>query len=179
MISEPIQSDDALTLTKGTAVVSLADGAKLGVIDRLYLDPERKAIVAFSFHQGGGLFSAKSVGMVDVADVHAIGPDAVTIGDATVIHCEMAVGDQVENLVDLDDLRKRTVITDGGVVLGEVAAVRFGEDSFRLTELDVSPGALREHVFVPATAISLIGEDMIVVADPEPIPFSTAVLAAS
>ena len=53
------------TLAKGTAVVSLADGTKLGTIDHVYLDPQRKEIVGFSFHQGG-LFGGKPAGVVDV-----------------------------------------------------------------------------------------------------------------
>jgi uncharacterized protein YrrD len=41
-------------LVKGTAVVSLEDGTKLGTIDTVFLDPGRKEIVGFSFHQGAG-----------------------------------------------------------------------------------------------------------------------------
>ena len=151
-------------LVKGAPVVSLADGRKLGVIDHVYLDPRRKEIVAFSFHRSG-LFAPKACHLLDVADVHGIGPDAVTLDDPSAVRSEVAVGAKRDDLVDLEDLLKRKVITEGGTLLGQVAAIGFGQDTYRLLEVEVSPGFFEEPVLIPAEAIVRIGSELVVVSD--------------
>ena len=152
------------TLAKGTAVVSLADGTKLGTIDHVYLDPQRKEIVAFSFHRGG-LLGGKQAGVVDVGHVHAFGPDAVTIDDAAAVRSELAIDARCDGLIDLEDLLKRTVITEGGTVVGHVAAVRFGQDSSKLTAIEVAGGLFRGTRSIAAEQIARIGAELLVVAD--------------
>ena len=151
-------------LVKGTAVVSLADGAKLGAIDHVYLDPHRKEIVAFSFHQGG-LLGGKQAGVVDVGHVHAFGPDAVTIDGAAAVRNELAIDARCDGLIDLEDLLKRTVITEGGTVVGQVAAVQFGQDSYKLTAVEVTGGLFQGTRSIAADHIAQIGAELVVVAD--------------
>ncbi|MBA3413831.1 MAG: PRC-barrel domain-containing protein [Chloroflexia bacterium] len=153
-----------LRLTKGTTVVSLVDGAAIGAVERVYLDPTRKEIVGFTVHKGG-FFGGTMVGLVEVGDVHAFGPDAVTIEDAAAIRSEFAVGARRDDLIELSSLVGRKVVTEDGVALGSVAGVRFGEESFRLLALDVSPGPLQEHHEVAGAAVATIGDDLIVVAE--------------
>lgn len=152
-------------LAKGTSIISLNDGRKLGTIQHIYFDPEHKAVVGFSFSQGGGLFCNKTTGLVDVTDVHAFGPDVVTIDDASSVHSELAARG-LDNLIDLEDLLKRKVVTAGGEILGQVAAIHFHQDSYRLTALDVSPGLLQQNTTVPGGDVNHIGDELIIVADP-------------
>ena len=65
--------EDTVTtrLVKGTPVISLTDGSTLGAIDHVYFDPDRLAVVGFTFHKGG-LFGGGTSGLVDIADVHAL-----------------------------------------------------------------------------------------------------------
>ena len=157
-------------LVKGTDVVSLADGAELGEIENVYLEPERKQIVAFSFKSGGGLFSGKSINMVDITDVHAIGPDAVTITDAAVVRCEMAVGDRREGLVELDELLKRKVMTDSGEEVGRIAAIHFDQGSYSLSGFDVTSGHFqKQKTTVSAGQIVHIGDDLVLIREEEPV----------
>ena len=153
-----------LRLSKGTQVISLTDGAEIGAVEKVYLDPERKEIVGFTVHKGG-FFGGTMVGLVEVGDVHAFGPDAVTIDDAAAVRSEFAVGARRDELVELGNLVGRKVVREDGVALGSVASVRFGEASFRLLALDVSPGPLQEHHEVAGTDVATIGEDLIVVAE--------------
>ena len=78
-------------LVKGTPVISLADGSTLGAIDHVYFDPARLAVVGFTFHKGG-LFGGGTSGLVEIADVHAFGPDAVTISDISVVASNIIAG---------------------------------------------------------------------------------------
>ena len=164
----------ATKLVKGRTVVSLADGVTLGAIDHVFLDPERKEIVGFSFHKGGGLFGERTGGLVDVSDVHAFGPDAVTIGGVAAVHSELAVDVRCSGLVDLEDVLERTVITEGGTILGRVAAIRFAQDSHRLEAIEVDVGPEHDRRLVPGEAVAQIGAELVVVADEAPAPATSA-----
>lgn len=155
-------------LAKGTAVVSLADGVRLGVVDRVYLDPERLELVGFSFHQGRGLFSAKQTGLIEIGDVRGFGPDAVTVDDVSVVHCDMALMGRDGDLIDLDDLLQRQVLTEGGLLLGDVVSVNFGEDSHRLIAVEVASNDQVDHWWVACDQVVHIGAELIVVAEPSP-----------
>jgi uncharacterized protein YrrD len=150
-------------LVKGTAVISLADGAKLGAIDHVYLDPRRKEIVGFSFHSGG-LFG-KTSNMVDVSDVHSIGPDAVTLTDTSAVRSEIAINAKCEDLIELDDLLKRKVVTEGGTFVGQVTCIEFGLDSYRLTQIAVSSGLMRGTDTIHADDILNVAGELVVVSD--------------
>lgn len=155
----------ATVLVKGMPVVSLADGARLGTIDHVYFDPRRRVVVGFTFHQGGGLFGGGTSGLVDISDVHAFGPDAVTVNDISVVRSELAVETNQTPLVDLESLVDRTVMTEGGALVGRVAAIRFGDASHSLVALDVvGEGSHRGRI--GAREIQTIGPELIIVADP-------------
>ncbi len=155
----------ATELKKGAPVISLADGVKLGTIDHLYLDPALKQIVGFSFHQGGGLFGAKTTGLIDVADVHAFGPDAVTIDSLEAVRTQLAVDNRCDDLIDVEDLLKREVVTEGGTQVGKVTAVQFSEETYRITTIQVSAGFFPEPQLIWAHEIMHIGAELIVVHD--------------
>ena len=156
----------SIKLVKGTPVVNLADGSTLGAIDHVYFDPTRLAVVGFTFHQGGGIFGGGSTGLVDIADVHAFGEDAVTIDDASVVRSELAIETRRSELLDLESLLHRTVMTDGGTRVGRVAAIQFGDASHRLTAIDVDSGEGDGPLRVGADEIVTIGEEWIIIVDP-------------
>ena len=160
-------------LVKGTPVISLADGSTLGTIDHVYFDPERLAVVGFTFHKGG-LFGGGTSGLVEITDVHAFGPDAVTISDISVVQNDLAVETRRGDLLDLEDLLKRPVMTDSGTCLGHVAAIQFGDASHRLTAIDVVATGSDEHGRIAAGEIQAIGDEMIIVADPSAVTAAEA-----
>ena len=160
-------------LVKGTPVISLADGSTLGTIDHVYFDPERLAVVGFTFHKGG-LFGGGTSGLVEITDVHAFGPDAVTISDISVVQNDLAVESRRGDLLDLEDLLKRPVMTDSGTRLGHVAAIQFGDASHRLTAIDVVATGSDEHGRIAAGEIQAIGDEMIIVADPSAVTAAEA-----
>jgi uncharacterized protein YrrD len=155
-------------LVKGTPVISLADGSTLGTIDHVYFDPERLAVVGFTFHKGG-LFGGGTSGLVEIADVHAFGPDAVTITDISVVQNDLAVETRRGDLIDLEDLLKRPVMTDSGTRLGHVGAIQFGDASHRLTAIDVVATGSGEHCRIAAGEIQAIGDELIIVVDPSAV----------
>lgn len=153
------------TLAKGTPVVSLDTGITLGKIESVFLDCDARRLVAFSFSTGGGLLSSKRGHIVEIDDIHAIGPDAVTLDDARAVHDLVLMDGKVQNLVDLDQVVKRGVMTDAGANLGHILGLDFDPETFRLQSIRVKDKAGEERS-VDGTDIVSIGEEVIVVADP-------------
>jgi uncharacterized protein YrrD len=151
-------------LVKGTPVVSRGDGETLGTIDHVYFDPQRKAVVGFTFHRGGGMFGGGSAGLVDTSDVLSFGPDAVMLSDVSVVRSELALEPRQDHLLDLEELLKRPVMTGGGRLLGHVRAINFGEASSSLSAIDVVTAGGR-HMRIEADAIETIGAELIIVQD--------------
>ena len=158
----------AIPLTKGTPVVSLADGTRLGAIDHVYFDPESKSVVGFTFHQGSGLFGRGTSGLVDITDVHAFGADAVTIADVSAVRSELAVESRKESLLELETLLHRVVMTESGVEVGRVRAIQFGDASYHLSGLDVLGADDHRPVHITVDRIQTIGEELIIIADAQP-----------
>lgn len=155
----------AIPLTKGTPVVSLADGTRLGTVDHVYFDPESKSVVGFTFHQGSGLFGRGSSGLVEITDVHAFGADAVTITDISAVRSELAVESRKDALLELEALLHRTVMTESGTQIGRVRAVQFGDASYHLSGLDVLGADDHQPVHIPVDRIQTIGEELIIIKD--------------
>ena len=150
---------------KGLAVISLADGRKLGTIDEIYVDPGTRTAVSFGGSQAGGLLHAASgpPWVVDVASVHAMGADALTVPDAGALR--EAAGGGHPGVISGSDLTKRKVMTEGGTYVGEVVSLDFDPSSYRLTAIEVSPGFFRSNKHVPDAQIVNLGADVVIVAD--------------
>lgn len=152
-------------LAKGTPVVSLDTGMTLGEIDSVFLDCEARRLVAFTFLRGNGLFGRRGAHIVEIDDIHAIGPDAVTLDDARVVHDLVVMDGKVHTLVELDQLVKRAVMTDGGSRLGHIVGLDFHPHTFRLTGLRLDDdGPEGERVLLETDIVS-IGAQWIVVAE--------------
>lgn len=150
---------------KGLPVVSIADGTKVGTIDRGFVDPATRRVVGFSLGSGGGLLGGGEPAMtIDVDEIHSLGPDAMTVDSAAAARgaqTSAAAG----SLVDLEDLAKRKVLTEGGTLVGELVSVDFDDKSFALTQIEASPGFFKSNKHIPIDQVTSIGSDVIVVTD--------------
>lgn len=150
---------------KGLAVVSIADGTKLGTVDQIYVDPTDRRVVGFTLHSGGGLLGGhRHDALIDVADIHSLGPDALTLSDASKVRGQ-APKDRIAALLTIDDLVKRKVVTESGAYVGQIANVEFGQADFRLAQIEVSPGFFKGNKHVPSSHVISLGGDVVVVAD--------------
>lgn len=154
---------------KGLAVISIADGEKLGTIDRVMVDPVATRVVGFTIRPGGGGLLSPPVDpateeVVDVDDIHALGKDAVTLNDKGALR-----GDQTrarfDTLADLEELTKLKVMTEGGTYVGDLASAEIDPSSFKFTELEVSSGFFQSNRHVPMAQVVNVGHELIVVRD--------------
>lgn len=150
----------------GLPVVNLTDGTRAGTVNELFLDLEAKRIVGISITHGTGLFGGggDERPTIAVSAIHALGPDALTVGDIAQAHDAWVAADYGA-MVPLGDLVGRKVMTESGTTEGQVVAVEFDDRSFALTGVEVSHGFLRAHTRIPLAQIGRFGQDVLVVSD--------------
>jgi uncharacterized protein YrrD len=151
---------------RGLTVINIADGTQVGTIDQVFLDLAAKQVVGFSITNGVGPFGGArdNAPTVAASGVHSLGPDALTLDDLTAAHAAW-VSEAYGTLVPLDDVVGRKVMTEGGVNLGDVVALAFDEQTFAVTEVEVSPGFLKTNTHIPLAQLVRIGQDVLVVTD--------------
>jgi len=155
-------------LAKGTAVISLDTGLTMGKIENVYVDCGSRQLVAFSFGRGSTRLGRRGGHFVEVADIHAIGPDAVTLDDARAVHDLVLMDGATRNLMELDQLVKRDVMTEGGVRLGYIVGLDFDPDTYLLIQISVDDRRRAEEVVIAGSDILNIGEEIIVARQPAP-----------
>jgi uncharacterized protein YrrD len=154
----------ATSLLKGTDVVDAATGKRLGRVHAVYLDPSRREVAGFTLRRGR-VFWRTRPGLVDMAGVTTFGPSAVVVAGRTTFGAS-ARDPERAGLIALDDLTRRPVRLDDGTSLGRIAAVRFSQESRRLTGLEVDPDdrALC-RLLIDADQIVRLGPNAVVVRD--------------
>lgn len=151
----------------GRAVVSVADGEKLGVISDLHLDFGQRIVLGLLIGGDGGIFNRGKPSFVPFAQVRTFGRDAVTIADKSGI--AVAEGAPHDTAATLDAIKKR-VVTASGDVIGDGDDLIFEDTTGALTALQLAPqggflgiGATT-HV-LPMEEIVEFGRDVITVHD--------------
>ena len=151
----------------GRAVVSIADGEKVGAIANFQIDFTQRAVLGLLIGGEGGLLRREAASFLPLDAVRTFGRDAVTIADKAAV--VVASGAPHDRAATLDDLKKR-VVTVGGEVIGDGDDVVFDDQSGTITALQLAPqggflgiGATT-HV-VPAQEIVEFGRDVITVRD--------------
>lgn len=134
-----------ISTLKDMAVVSLADGAKVGTIKEVFFDTRHQRVVAFVLASDVGEF------LLSFDAVRNIGPDALTVDTAGTTH-------DLRRLADLTELKAVNV---DGTLLGEVKELEIDRNDGRLTELVVHRGGVLglggTQQNVPASAVRSIG----------------------
>ena len=151
---------------RGLSVINIAVGTQVGTVDQVFLDLAAKQVVGFSITNGVGPFGGArdNAPTVAASGVHSLGPDALTLDDVTAAHAAW-VSAAYGALAPLDDVVGRRVVTEGGTNLGEVVSLGFDEQTFAVTEVEVSPGFLKTNAHIPLVHLVRIGQDVLVVAD--------------
>ncbi len=154
------------THIKGLSVVSIGTGEKLGSVSEVLLDAKAEQVAAFAVETGGGggMLSSQpsSTNWIAAANVHAIGPDALTVQDASAL--AETGGDDSETIA-LALLMGEKVVTEGGTYLGQVASVEIDEATMAVSALEVSPGFFKSNRMVAKADFITVGEELVIVSD--------------
>lgn len=101
----------------GRSVVDIDAAEKLGRIDTIIIDPEARRVAAFVASHSGTFHKDKAPTILPAASVHAIGPDAVTVRQASDVSGAAAHFDQLPRV---SDIIGRKVVSQDGRLLGVV-----------------------------------------------------------
>jgi sporulation protein YlmC with PRC-barrel domain len=144
---------------KGMAVVSMADGVRIGRVEDVLFDTVALRIAALALTTTGG----RSI--LPFSSVRSIGADAVTVeseSSAQVAAVEVSAGNVLRGL---DDLMGLKVVTGQGNHIGDVREVLVDQASGTLTELEAHRGGMLgvggTSVMIPSSAIRGIGPDLV------------------
>ena len=151
----------------GRAVVSVADGEKVGAVSDIQFDLGQRIALGLLMGGEGGLFNREKPSLIPLGQVHTFGRDAVTISDKSGI--AVAEGAPYDGAATLHSIKKR-VVTTGGEVIGDGDDLIFDDTSGAVTALQLAPqggflgiGATT-HV-LPMEDIVEFGRDVITVHD--------------
>jgi uncharacterized protein YrrD len=120
----------------GRAVVSVADGEKVGAISDVQFDLGQRIVLGLLIGGDGGLFNREKPSLVPFGQVRTFGRDAVTIGDkGGITVAEGAPHDAAETLQSI----KKRVVTAAGEVIGDGDDLIFDDTSGAVTALQLAP----------------------------------------
>lgn len=144
---------------KHTAVVSLAEGARLGRVEESLFTTQPLRLAALRVKGDQGEF------VVPYDQIRSIGADAITLEDSAAT--QAAVGAN-ESLIGWDDLKKRKVVDAAGTLLGTISNLEFDATTGQIARLTVHKGGVLgiggESSEIDASAIQSVGSELITVA---------------
>lgn len=148
---------------KGTAIVDMERGEKVGTVDDLVVDGSQRSIIALLVSGGGILHRARRY--LPYTRISSVGDDAVMIQSDRVIS-ETHGGDKpgYHSIGSIGNLR---VVTDTGTFVGKVATAHFDPPTGSVTEVEVGSGGLgglfSSSTRIGTESIISIGEDVVIV----------------
>ncbi len=156
---------DAHTL-KSMAIVSLAEGTRLGYVEQPLLDLTARKVVALQAKGASGTF------IVPFDDVTSVGTDAITVASSQVTQTP-STGGAADGSLDLDALRKLKVVDRAGTLLGTISRVEIDPASGAITQLTAHKGSILgmggTTTPIGAKAIVSVGPELLTVNIEAPV----------
>jgi len=154
----------------GMPVIALADGENKGAVHDVIYSPGEGRLLAFTVTRGGGLFSSGDTFLLDAQSLHALGEDAITITDDTVLQ-PLGGGSDVRTYEEQagEPVLGKRLMTENGKFLGAIDDVLVDRQSRRVVAYEVSGGLVHDmmkgQTDVPVDHIISIGHDVVIVPE--------------
>jgi sporulation protein YlmC with PRC-barrel domain len=149
---------------KGRPVIAVDEGARIGVVERLYLDLASGRLIGAAVDPGGSALDQVPRIMLDIDDVRTIGPDVVTVATRSAPHGQL-LATYDGPLIDVDDLIGLDVLTEAGERRGTVSAIDLDLERRRLAAVHVSPGRFKPSIRLEAALLRTLGLESVIVTD--------------
>lgn len=149
---------------KGTAVVSIADGAKLGYVEDVLFDPVGLCVGALSISAGGQRAT------IPFDQLKGVGSDAVTVPTSDVARWAQTDPDMAAYRT-LDQMLKLKVLDQAGTLHGTVHSLDIDLTSGKIASVEAHKGGVLgmggTTMAVPAGRVTSIGAEVVVVETPK------------
>ena len=146
---------------KGKTILSVNDGAKIGSVDDVLIDPNSLRIAALTV-TSGGVFD-RETNYVPASDVNKWGKDAVLVEGREVFRTEADITDRERWISAGNKLNGLTMVDSHGTRLGRIEDVLIDESgkivSYRISD-SMMGGSSRD---IPAGNTKAMGEDVVIV----------------
>lgn len=150
----------------GLPVISLEEGAKVGHIKGLILNPGAKALVALVV-EGRGVFKEQK--FIPFAKVHSVGANAVTVSRGQNAQKAANLPEMVQLWKDRTPLIGARVVTESGDILGTVVDYGIDPATGAVAGLEIAPSSLgatlKGRSWLLAGSLRTLGKEIIVVAN--------------
>ncbi|MEO7718643.1 MAG: PRC-barrel domain-containing protein [Capsulimonas sp.] len=148
---------------RGTAIVAMDNGERLGRVDDLFFSPTNGELEALLVDVGG-MFSKPS--LLLAAQISSIGPDAVVIADREALIQNGRMSEE-SHAVRGGEIEDRPVLTATGTVVGKVADVMIDPETRQVIGFSLSTGlidnTLHGRPSLPFSLVQSLGKDSLVV----------------
>jgi len=150
---------------RGLAIVDVAAGTKLGTADEIVVSPDSGRVMGFVMKSMGMLSPNERIVQMD--DVRAIGPDAITVEGDEVARSGDDAPDEFRQARDgKRTLNGKKVVTQDGSVVGTVSDFTIDERERRVRGLILGGGLFEKGDVIPADRVVSVGTDVVVVSEP-------------
>lgn len=151
---------------KGMAIISVAEGARLGRVDEVLFDTA--GLRAGGLHASG---EGQNF-VVPFEQVKNIGADAVTVESSQVTQAA-SKGATFDALTSLSALKKRKVVDETGALIGTVASLDIDPASGKITSITAHKGGVLglggASTVIDASSVHGVGPELLTIAAlPEP-----------
>lgn len=148
----------------GMPVYSISEGASIGVVKSIIIDPEAKQLLAFSVDRKGWY---RDIKIIAFSKIKTIGHDAITITEKSNAARAANLPKMIQYLHEPNHLTGNRVISDDGRTLGRVEEYYLDRETGAISRLDIACGAkgnlLSGKCCLQGKYIRTIGEAAIVV----------------
>ena len=148
----------------GMPVYSITEGASIGVVKSIIIDPEAKQLLAFSVDRKGWY---RDIKIIAFSKIKTIGHDAITITEKSNAARAANLPKMIQYLHEPNHLTGNRVISDDGRTLGKVEEYYLDRETGAISRLDIACGAkgnlLSGKCCLQGKYIRTIGEAAIVV----------------
>ncbi len=150
---------------QGMQVVSLEEGRILGSVQKVFLNPSKKAVSGVLVRPSG---LSRDEGWIDIKDVTKIGEDVLFISKARAFKAKAPVGRSLKDLMGIP------VTSKDGKLLGSLVDVEI-DNQWQVVELSISEGRMitidpKHAVFGPDAILLKAGADKRVRSAVKPKP---------
>ncbi len=143
------------------AVVSIAEGAKLGYVRNVFFDPNGRRLTALEIQRDGERI------VIPFQQINNFGTDAITVEQS-----QLVATITQPDWVAYDELKQRKVVDATGTLLGKIERVQIEPASGAIQALTVHEGGILglggTTRTVPSDAIRGVGAELITVTSAEP-----------